>query len=102
VYGLIVKITAVFGRRDDLIAILKEIAADMTGCLSLCCGQRLIRRQYPVGSEVWDSAASHDASFSLPSIKNAIPQAKAIVSSFTKIAVTTPTWGVGLEPTQIG
>jgi quinol monooxygenase YgiN len=101
VYGLIAKITAVPGRRDELIAILKEIAADMPGCLSYVVAKDSSDDSALWVPEVWDSAASHDASFSLPSIKNAIPQAKAIVSSFTKIAVTTPTWGVGLEPTQV-
>ena len=47
-------------------------------------------------TEVWDSVASHDASLSLPSVKNAIPQAKGIISSFEKIAVTSPVWGAGL------
>ena len=33
-YGLVVKLTAVPGKRDEIIAILKESAANMPGCLS--------------------------------------------------------------------
>ena len=51
-------------------------------------------------TEVWDSMASHDASLSLPAVKNAIPRGKALVSSFEKIAVTNPVWGAGLPAAQ--
>jgi hypothetical protein len=44
--------------------------------------------------------ASHDASLSLPAVKNATPRAKAIVSNFERIAVTNPVWGVGLPATH--
>jgi quinol monooxygenase YgiN len=33
-YGLIVKLTARAGKQEELIAILRESAADMPGCLS--------------------------------------------------------------------
>ena len=33
-YGLIVKLTIVPGKRDEMIRILRESAADMPGCLS--------------------------------------------------------------------
>jgi quinol monooxygenase YgiN len=47
-------------------------------------------------TEVWDGMSSHEASLSLPAVKNAIPRGKAIVSNFEKIAVTSPVWGAGL------
>jgi len=47
-------------------------------------------------TEVWNNQGSHDASLSLPAVKNAIPQAKGIVSNFEKIAVMNPVWGAGL------
>jgi quinol monooxygenase YgiN len=51
-------------------------------------------------TEVWDSMASHDASLSLPAVQNAMPRAKAVVSNFERIAVTSPAWGVGLPSTH--
>ena len=64
-------------------------------------GRRAIHTAPVWVSEVWESLASHDASLSLPSVRNAIPQAKAIVSSLDKIAFTSPIWGVGLEPAYV-
>jgi len=97
-YGLIVKLTAVPGKREELIRILRESAGDMPGCLSYVVAKDSAEENTLWVTEVWDSVTRHDASLSLPSVKNAIPQAKAIVLSFDKIAVTSPAWGVGLEP----
>lgn len=97
-YGLIVKLTAVRDKREELIRVLKESAVDMPGCFSYVVAKDSIDENAVWVTEVWDSANSHDASLSLPLVKSAIPQAKAIVSSFDKIAVTNPVWGVGLQP----
>lgn len=95
-WGLIAKITLRPGKRDEMIGILKESAADMPGCLSYIVAKDAADENALWVTEVWDSVASHDASLSLPAVKNAIPLAKAIVSSFEKIAVTSPLWGAGL------
>src|SRR6266852_2448382 len=94
-YGLIVKLTAAAGKRDELISILKESSANMPGCFSYIVAKDSMDENVIWVTEVWDSAASHDASLSLPAVKNAIPQAKALVSVFDRIAVTTPVWGIG-------
>jgi quinol monooxygenase YgiN len=95
-YGLIVKLTVVPGRRDEMIGILKESAADMPGCFSYVVAKDSADENVVWITEVWESVASHDASLSLPSVRNAMPRTKASISSFEKIAVTTPVWGVGL------
>jgi len=95
-YGLIVKLTVVPGRRDEMIGILKESAADMPGCFSYVVAKDSADENTIWVTEVWDSIASHDASLSLPSVKNAIPRAKGIVSSLERLAVTSPVWGVAL------
>jgi quinol monooxygenase YgiN len=97
-YGLIAKLMAVPGKRADLIAILKESASGMPGCLSYVVAKDSVDENTVWITEVWDSVASHDASLSLPSVKSAMTQAKPIVAGFDKIAVTSPVWGVGLEP----
>jgi quinol monooxygenase YgiN len=99
-YGLIVKMTIVPGKRDDMIAILKESAASMPGCLSYVVAKDSADENILWVTEVWDSLASHAASLSLPSVKSAIPRAKGVVSNFERIAVTSPTWGVGLPAAQ--
>lgn len=95
-YGLIVKLTAVAGRRDELIALLRESAADMPGCPIYAVAEDAMDKNVVWVSEVWDNMASHDASLSLPAVKNVIPRAQAIVANFEKMAVTNPVWGVGL------
>ena len=72
-YGLIVKMTIVPGKREEMIRILKESAADMPGCFS-----------YVVAKDAMD--------------ENVIPQAKPLVANFERIAVTNPVWGHGLPP----
>lgn len=99
-YGLIVKMTTASGKRDEMIAILKESAAGMPGCLSYVVATDSADENTLWVTEVWDSMASHDASLSLPAVQNAIPRGKAIVTAFTRVAATTPIWGVGLRAVQ--
>ncbi|HEY6945130.1 MAG TPA: putative quinol monooxygenase [Candidatus Acidoferrum sp.] len=97
-YGLIVKMTIVPGKREEMIRVLKESAADMPGCFSYVVAKDAADENVIWVTEVWDSAASHDASLSLPQVKNAIPQAKPLVANFERFAVTNPVWGHGLPP----
>ena len=99
-YGLIVKLIVLPGKRDEMIAILQESTVDMPGCFSYVVAKDSAEDNLIWVTEVWESLASHDASLSLPSVKNAMPQAKAIVSSLEKMAVTSPVWGVGLPAVQ--
>ena len=96
-YGLIVKLTTAPGKCEEMIGILKESAVEMPGCLSYIVAKDSADENAIWVTEVWDSAASHDASLSLPAVRNAILQAKQIVSGFDKVAVTNPVWGVGLR-----
>ena len=98
-WGMIAKITLLPGKRDEMIGILKESAAEMQGCLSYVVAKDAADENTMWVTEVWNSMASHDASLSLPVVKNAIPRAKAIVSNFERIAVTSPVWGAGLPTT---
>ena len=95
-YGLIVKLSIIPGRRDEMIGILRESAADMPGCLTYVVAKDASDENVVWVTEVWDSLASHDASLSLPAVKNVVPRAKEIVSRFEKVAATTPVWGAGL------
>lgn len=96
-YGLIVKMTIVPGKREEMIRVLRESAADMPGCLSYFVAKDASDENVIWVTEVWDSQASHDASLSLPAVKSAIPQGKAMVAGFERVAITTPVWGAGLR-----
>lgn len=98
-WGMVAKITLVPGKRDEMIAILKESAAHMPGCLNYIVAKDAADENVVWVTEVWDSMASHDASLSLPAVQSAIPRAKVIVSNFEKI-VTNPVWGVGIPASR--
>lgn len=94
-YGLIAKLTAVPGKRDELIAILERGTKDMPGCLSYILAKDSVDENVVWVTEIWDSAANHDASLSLAAVKDSIAQAKPLISGFEKVAVTNPVGGVG-------
>ena len=91
-YGLIVKLSTAPGRRDEMIAVLRESAAGMPGCHSYVVAQDAADPNVLWVTEVWDSQASHDASVALPAVQAAIARAKPLVAGFERVAVTTPVW----------
>lgn len=95
-YGHIAKITAAPGQRQSLAAILLECTAGMPGCFSYVIANDSADENAIWVTEVWDSKASHDASLSLPAVKNAIGQAKPMIAAFSQVAVTAPVGGQGL------
>jgi quinol monooxygenase YgiN len=94
-YGLIVKLKTVVGKREQMIALLKESATGMPGCISYVVAKDTADEDTLWVTEVWDNSESHEASLSLPAVKNAIPRAKAIVAAFERIALTRPIWAGG-------
>ena len=98
-YGLIGKITAIPGRRDDLIAILVAGVHEMPGCLSYVVAKDPNDASAIWITEVWDSEKSHQASLSLPSVKEAIFRGKPLIAGFGQRVITEPVGGHGLAPT---
>lgn len=99
-YGLIAKLSAVPGKRDELIKILKEGTRNMPGCRSYILAKDAAEENILWVTEIWDSAASHDASLTLPAVKDSIVQAKPLIAGFEKVAVTNPVGGFGFPPTN--
>jgi quinol monooxygenase YgiN len=95
-YGLIGKMSAVAGKRDELLAILTESAADMPGCLSYIVAKDTNDSDAIWITEVWDSKSSHDGSLALPQVRQAIARAKPLIAAFDSGVVTTPVGGHGL------
>ena len=95
-YGLIGKMTAAPGKRDALIAILLEGTAAMPGCLSYIVAKDTSDANAIWITEAWDSKASHEASLSLPSVKEAIAKGRPLITGFSDRVVTTPVGGTGL------
>jgi quinol monooxygenase YgiN len=96
-YGLIGKITAVAGQRDALAAILIDCADQMPGCLSYIVAKDPNDVDALWVTEVWDSADSHKASLSLPSVKAAIEKGRPLITGFSNRVETIPLGGHGLH-----
>jgi quinol monooxygenase YgiN len=93
-HGLIGKMMAVEKQRDALIAILVEATGDMPGCLSYVVAKDSEDPNAIWITEVWDSKESHQASLSLPFVREAIARAKPLIAGFAMHVVTTPVAGV--------
>lgn len=96
-YGIIGKIVAVEGRRDELADILIEGVAGMPGCLSYVIAKDRENDDALWVTEVWDSEASHEASLSLPSVQEAMRKGRPLIEAFEERIVTEPLGGYGLD-----
>ncbi len=95
-YGLIGRILATSGKRDELVSALMANEGWMPGCLSYVVAED---RQNPDAlwvTEVWDSAESHMASLKLPSVQAAIARGRPLIAGFDNRVETTPLGGIGL------
>ena len=99
-FGMIAKISAVPGQREALIAILLKSAGEMPGCLSYVVAKDSADENAIWITEAWESKASHDASLSIPSVKQAIVAGKPLIDSFTQVALTEPVGGHGLASSE--
>ena len=95
-YGLIGKVSAIPSQRDGLIAILIAGSANMPGCLSYVVAKDQDDDSGIWISEVWDSEASHAASLTLTSVKEAITRGRPLIAGFGPRFVTAPVGGHGL------
>ena len=95
-YGLIGKLIATPGKREELIAILLDGVANMPGCLSYIVAKDLSDANAIWITEAWDSEASHDASLLLPSVENASARGRPLIAGISDRFVTTPVGGHGL------
>jgi quinol monooxygenase YgiN len=95
-YGLIGKMRAVSGRRDELIAILLEGVAGMPGCLSYIVARDPADGDTIWVTEVWVDQASHQASLTLPPVQAAIARGRPLITGFGERFETMPVGGYGL------
>ncbi|MEI5678005.1 MULTISPECIES: putative quinol monooxygenase [unclassified Mesorhizobium] len=95
-YGLIGRMTAQPGKRDELLSILTESSDAMPGCLSYIIALDPANDDAIWITEVWDSEASHKASLSLPAVQAAIGKARPLIAGFDNRMETKPVSGYGL------
>ena len=97
-YGLIGKMTAVEGKRDEIVAILLAGVSGMPGCLSYIVATDPADPNAIWITEAWDSKTSHAASLSMPSVREAIAKGRPLIAGFAPGTVTIPVGGHGLVP----
>ena len=95
-FGLIGKMRATPGKRDDLISILLEGTGSMPGCLNYVVARDPADADGIWITEVWTAEASHKASLGLPEVQAAIAGARPIIAGFDSQTRTEPVGGVGL------
>ncbi len=93
-YGMIGKMKARPGQRAALAEILGEGSGTMPGCLHYIVAEDLADPDTLWVTEIWDSKASHDASLSLPGVKDAIRRGRPLIAGFELGAELRPLSGV--------
>ena len=95
-YGLIGKIRAAPGKRDEVLTMLLDATGALPGCLSYIVASDPADTSAIWVTEVWTDSASHKASLSLPDVQAAIARAKPLIAGFEFQIETEPAGGFGL------
>ena len=95
-YGLIGRMKAAPGKREDLLTIMLEGRVPMPGCLSYVIARDPASEDGIWITEVWDSKDSHAASLSIAEVKATIARAMPLIAGFAEHFETQPLGGTGL------
>jgi len=96
-YGMLGRMKAQPGKRDELLALLLESSGGMPGCLSYIVAKDAKDPDAIWITEAWDSKEHHDASLKLPQVQAAIAKARPLIAGFDSSAETEPVGGIGLK-----
>lgn len=95
-YGIIGKMIAQDGKRQDLIDVLIAGTANMPGCKSYVISKDASDENALWITEYWDSKESHAASLTLDSVKEAIERGRPMIAGFGERFEVEPVGGHGL------
>jgi quinol monooxygenase YgiN len=95
-YGLIGRMLATAGRREELLAILLDNTETMPGCRSYIVARDPASEDGIWITEVWDSQAEHQGSLQLPHVQAMIAKARPMIAGFAERFETEPLGGMGL------
>jgi quinol monooxygenase YgiN len=100
-YGLMGKMTTQPGRRDELLELLRQGAALMgdtpVGCLLYLISTATDDEDALWITEVWTSKDAHDASLSIPGVREIIGRAMPLIAGMSDRIEFTPITGIGLD-----
>lgn len=102
-YGLVGRIRALPGKRDDLAQILIMEDGAMPGCLSYVVAEDPADPDVLWVTEVWVDQAAHRASLTLDAVREAIARGRPLIAGFDSQVVTNVLGGIGLprEPRRL-
>lgn len=95
-YGLVGRMLAAEGKREDLLRIMLEGNAAMPGCRSYVIARDPASEDGIWITEVWDSQEQHAASLHLPHVQATIARARPLIAGFDQRFETEPMGGVGI------
>ena len=95
-YGLIGRIVAVPGKRDELAAILVPGDGGMPGCLSYIVAEDPANADALWVTEVWTDEEAHRASLKLPAVWAVIARGRPLIAGFDNRTETKVVGGIGL------
>jgi len=93
-FGTIGRIKAIAGKRDALAAILASGSGEMSGCISYVVAEDLADADALWVTEIWESKDAHQASLSMPAVREAIGKGRPLIAAFESVAQTRPISGV--------
>lgn len=96
-YGIIGKMNATPGNRDNLIEVLLNGTTDMPGCKLYAVSADNDDETGIWVTEFWDSEESHQASLQLPSVQQAIATGKPMIAGFGERHLVTTIGGFGIN-----
>ena len=89
-FGQINKITAVAGKREEVLRLVMSGSDQMQGCRSYIVASDVENDDVIWVTEVWDSAEMHAASMDIPEVKAAVTQAMPMIAGYETVATTSP------------
>lgn len=96
-YGLIGRMLATPGKREELLEIMLAGNDAMPGCISYVIARDPGNADGIWITEVWTDSASHRASLGLPHVQATIAKARPLIAGFAEHFETEPLGGLGLE-----
>ncbi|MBS7545897.1 putative quinol monooxygenase [Ancylobacter oerskovii] len=95
-YGLIGRMIAAPGKREELLGILLAEIAPMPGCRSYVVARDPSHADALWITEAWTDKESHAASLALPSVQATIARAQPLIAGFDNRHETEPLGGIGV------
>jgi quinol monooxygenase YgiN len=89
-FGLISKLRAQHGHREDLIAVLLEGSRAMPGCLHYVVAKDIHDEHTVWVVETWDSAQAHHSALALPGVVQAMAKGKPLLAAIERRIETVP------------